>query len=305
MRTQPLPALTSSGPSKKVAPVSCAWLGLAAALATTAMAPKAHALDAFEIQIYEAEVNRPWQPGLEVHTNYTFSGIKTPEYAGQEVPHGALRLTLEPALGITEFLEVGAYLQNLVNRDGEYRFSGFKLRTKWVVPKRYTGKFFFGMNMEVGRVPHAIEEEGWANEFRPIAGYYDGHLLFDINPIFGYALSGTDKFRPDFEPGAKAGFNTQKGFMLGVEYYAGLGYLSRFTSPVSQQDHLVFVTFDLAEPAAETALALALAKPGQSNPPAEKEEDDGEWELNVGFGTSLTDATPQHFILKTIVGRAF
>jgi len=278
-------------------------LGLLAGLVTA----QAHALDAFEIQVYEAEINRPWHPGLEIHTNYTFSGNKIPEYAGQEVAHHATRLTLEPAIGITDYLEVGAYLQNLVNGAGEYRFSGFKLRTKWVIPRRYTGQFFFGLNAEVGKVPRAIEQAGWANEFRPIAGWYNGHWLFDINPIFGYALSGADKFRPELEPGAKIGYNTQKGFMLGAEYYAGLGYLTQLTTPITEQDHLLFVTFDLAAPAAETALASALpkAEPQTTATKAEAAEDDGDWELNVGIGRSLTDATPQHWILKTIVGRAF
>ncbi|MGC4066123.1 MAG: hypothetical protein QM784_16045 [Polyangiaceae bacterium] len=256
-------------------------------------------------RFYEAEVNRPWQPGLELHTNYTFAGQKTPEYEGQEVPHHALRLTLEPALGITEFLEVGAYLQNMMNRDGEYRFSGFKLRTKFVVPKRYTGKFFFGLNAEIGKVPRAIEAEGWANEFRPIIGWYNGTWLFDVNPIFGYALSGSEKFRPDLEPGGKIGFNTQRGFMIGAEYYAGLGLLTS-VSPVSEQSHLLFLTFDLAEP--HTVLPEPPpAAPTDPNHGAvtAKEDDEEDWELNIGFGRSLTDATPQQWILKTIVGRAF
>jgi hypothetical protein len=282
------------------------FLGASAALLGLLFeATPAHALDLFEIQIYEAEVNRPWQPGLELHTNYTFSGHKTPEYNGQEVPHQATRLTLEPAIGITEFLEVGAYLQNMLNRDGAYRFSGFKLRTKFVIPKRYTGKFFFGFNAEIGKVPRAIEQEGWANEFRPIAGWYNGTWLFDVNPIFGYALSGSDKFKPDLEPGGKIGFNTQQGFMVGAEYYAGLGLLTSM-SPVSDQSHLLFLTVDLVEP--HTVLpdppAAAMTDPnGKPATPRETEEED--WELNVGIGRSLTDATPQQWILKTIVGRAF
>ncbi len=264
----------------------------AALLACPALA---HAGDLFEIQVYEAEVNRPWQPGLEAHLNYTLSGRRTPAYIGEQAPHQVGRLTLEPALGITEFLEIGAYLQNMVNADGQFRFAGWKLRTKWVLPKRYTGKFFFGINAEIGKVPRAVEAAGWANEFRPIAGYYDGHWLFDINPIFGYALSGPDKLRPDFEPAGKIGFNTQYGFMLGAEYYAGLGPLSSLPAPQSEQDHLLFLTLDLAETASNSAAGSQESKP----------EDAGEWELNLGLGRGLTEATPQHWILKTIVGRAF
>lgn len=241
-------------------------------------------MDLFEIQVYQNDVNRPGQFGLEVHTNYTMSGRRYPVYEGEQPPNHVGRLTLEPALGVTEFFELGAYLQNMVNDDGQYRFSGVKLRGKFVLPQRYTKQFFFGINVELGRVPRAVEEEGWANEFRPIAGWYNGYLLLDVNPIVGYALSGPEKFKPDIEPAGKVGVNTQLGFMLGAEYYAGLGLLAS-PSPIRNQDHLLFATFDLADPA----------------------ESDVEqpWELNVGIGKGLTDVTPQQWIMKAIVGRAF
>ncbi|HET9954451.1 MAG TPA: hypothetical protein VFQ61_08100 [Polyangiaceae bacterium] len=267
-----------------------------------------HAGDLFEIQVYEAEVNNPLQAGLEAHLNYTFSGRRSAEYAGEAVPHHAARLTLEPALGLTEYLEVGAYLQNMIDRDGTYRFAGWKLRTKWVVPRRYTGRFFLGINAEIGKVPRAVEEHGWANEFRPILGYDDGHWLFDVNPIFGYALSGPDKLRPDFEPAGKVAFNTQLGFSIGTEYYAGLGYLSALPAPRSEQDHLLFLTFDLAQPASAKSLRAprteAQSTSGE-NPTPESDEAELPFELNVGLGRGLSDATPQRWIVKAIFGRAF
>ena len=246
----------------------------------------ARAMDQFEIQVYGDDMDEPGQFSLETHLNYTIDGHRSPAYSGQQPPNHVSRITFEPALGITEFMEIGAYLQNMIAGDGQYKFSGVKLRSKFVLPTRYTGDFFLGINVEVGRVPRAVEEAGWANEFRPIAGYYNGHWLFDVNPIIGYALSGPDKFKPEFEPAAKIGFNTQKGFMVGAEYYAGLGLLSS-PDPLHQQAHLAFVTFDLAKPVADAALP---EKP---------------WELNVGLGKSLTEATPQQWIIKAIVGYSF
>ena len=265
-----------------------------AAAGVLAIATPAKAGDVFEIQVYEAEVNRPLQFGLEAHINYTVRGQKRPSYDGEQAPDRVGRLTLEPALGVTEYLEVGAYLQNMVDADGRYHFSGWKLRTKWVLPRRYSGRFFFGINAEVGKVPHFIEQEGWANEFRPIAGYYNGYWLFDINPIFGYALSGRDKFRPDFEPAGKVAYNTQYGFMVGAEYYAGLGRLSSQPTSFSEQEHLVFATLDLTEPASSS----------EQTQPIEQSDDES-WELNVGIGRGLSDSTPQKWIIKAIFGRSF
>jgi hypothetical protein len=259
-------------------------IAVAAGLTLLLLTSQSLAMDLFEIQVYQNDLNSPGQFGLEVHANYTMKGRDYPAYTGEQPPNHVGRLTFEPALGITEFLELGGYLQNMMNSDGHYKFSGVKLRAKFVLPRRYTGKAFVGINVEVGRVPRAVEEQGWANEFRPILGWYDGYWLFDVNPIFGYALSGSDKFKPDFEPAGKLGINTQLGFMLGAEYYAGIGYLAS-PATVRDQDHLLLATFDLAEPAQSTK--------------------DLPWELNVGFGKALTSITPQQWIAKAIVGRSF
>jgi len=103
-----------------------------------------------------------------------------------------------------------------------------------VVPKRLGLPLFLGLNVEVGRVPRAVEEAGWANEFRPIVGWTNGWFLIDVNPIMGYALSGPEKYQLDFEPAGKVSVNTQLGFALGVEHYSGLGLLREGLSPLKK-----------------------------------------------------------------------
>lgn len=262
-----------------------AAISLAAFAALTSVGRPAGALDLQEIQIYQSEVNRPGQLGLELHVNHTLRGKTDPEWDGQVPPDGVTRATLEPALGVTEWLEVGLYLQALRGPDTGVRWAGAKVRAKLVVPARHTGRFMFGLNVEVGRVPHALEEDGWANELRPILGLREGRFLFLLNPIVGYAFTGPERFRPHFEPGAKAWVDTRRGFALGLEYYAGLGLFGRGFSPWREQEHLALVAFDLVEP------------PGST--------DDDDWELNVAFGRGFGPATAQEWLLKTIVGKAF
>ncbi len=259
---------------------------LPAAVLTLSSRPS-FALDRFEIQVYKAEANRPGQVGLEVHTNYTIRGQTEPAYDGHVPPQGVGRVTFEPALGITRWFELGAYFQTMVSPDEGFQYGGVKLRGKFVVPREHEDRLHLGVNVEIGRVPRHVEIDGWANEFRPIVGYDDGHIGAFFNPIFGYTLSGPDRFCLHFEPAGKLAFNTQLGFSLGAEYYAGLGMLKDGFLARQQQEHLIFAVFDLAHPA-----------------DAKEEEEDGEWELNVAAGRSLTDATGQHFILKAIVGRS-
>lgn len=266
------------------------FLRLAAAavsLVALAVAPAAHALDLFEIQVYQSEVNKPGQFGLEMHTNYTIRGQKQAEWDGHVPADRATRLTFEPALGVTEWLEVGAYFQTMHAPDYGVKYAGMKLRAKMVVPERISGNTMLGLNVELGRVPRAVEEDGWANELRPIVGYKNDRFLVSFNPIIGYAFTGSERFRLHFEPALKGWVNTQLGFALGAEYYAGLGLIDRGFSPLRDQEHLALVAFDLAEKAGA------------------KEDEDGEWELNVAFGRGFGPATAQEWLLKTIVGKAF
>ncbi len=253
----------------------------------------ARAVDPFEIQVYEADINRPGQAAVELHTNFTFSGKETPEYPGQTPPNHALRMTLEPALGITDWFELGAYIQGMYTPSRDAQFGGGKLRGKFVVPERAGLAVFLGVNLEVSCVPHHVDSDRWGTEFRPFVGWTNGYLLLDVNPIIGFALVGPEKFKPDFEPAFKASWNTQKGFALGSEYYMGLGRFDQGFSARRDQEHLILGTFDLVDP----------VKSGE--PDTKKSGSDNDWELNLAFGRGLTSGTPQKWIAKMIVGKAF
>jgi hypothetical protein len=261
----------------------------AALLLTAIAAPVAvRALDPFEIQVYQSDVNEPGQFGLEAHLNYTASGTKTPEYPGQIPPDHVARFTLEPAVGVTDWLEVGAYLQFMLAPGGLARYAGWKLRAKFVVPERTSEPFMLGVNVEVSKVPEYVEEYEWASELRPILGYKVERWLFVVNPIVSAALAGPDKLRVVFEPAAKVAYDTRLGFAVGAEYYSTLGYLNDIP-PLGQQEHLLFGVVDLVP-----------RPPEKGAPPQESP-----WELNVGVGAALTSAPGPQVILKAIVGRTF
>jgi hypothetical protein len=254
-----------------------------ALLAVTLAATPAHALDRFEIQVYEDDVNDPGQFGLEVHLNYTARGTRAPEYPGNIPPYHVGRMTFEPAVGVLDWLELGAYLQFLWAPAGDTRFGGWKARAKLVVPERAGIPLMLGINVELSRVPAAVEQDRWGNEFRPIIGWRGSRWLVSVNPIFGWALTGPDAFRLDFEPAAKVSFDTRLGVAIGAEYYAGLGLVDDVL-PVDEQEHVLLGVVDLVP-----------------RPPAQESP----WELNLGIGGALTDAPGPHLVAKAIVGRSF
>jgi len=247
------------------------------------LASRAGALDRFEIQVYEAEIGDPGQLALELHANYTLRGARAAAYPGEVPPDRVLRLTLEPAVGVTRWLELGGYLQTMAAPGRGYDVVGWKLRAKLVAPRGQEARLFYGLNVEVGRVARSVGEQGWANEFRPIVGWADGTWLLAVNPIFGYALSGPDRFRVDLEPAAKATWNTERGFAIGVEWYAELGFLDALLS-VARQPHYLLAVLDLAEA---------------------RGREKGPWELNVAVGGGVGSAADQQLLVKAIVGRSF
>jgi hypothetical protein len=255
----------------------------AALLVITSGAFPARAVDRFEIQVYEAGLNEPGHVGLELHTNFTGRGAREPAFPGEIPPHRTARMTLEPAIGVTSWLELGGYLQGFLAPANGVQFGGVKARAKVVAPPWLGPRFFLGLNVEVGRVPSTVDEAGWANEFRPFLGYDDGLVLLDVNPIFGYALSGKDAFRIDLEPAAKIALNTQLGFALGVEWYSELGFIDAIR-PLRDEAHYVFGVVDLVPPRGRPAFT---------------------WEVNLAVGGGLGHAADQHLIVKSIVGRSF
>lgn len=257
---------------------------IAVAVVSMLVATSALAMDKFEIQVYQGEHNDPGQASVELHSNYTLRGHAVPAYDGETPPDGVARFTLEPAIGVTEWLELGAYLQTMIGPSDGGKWGGWKLRSKFIAPARWRLPVVLGINVELGRVPRRVEEEGWANEFRPIIGFSHGRFAFTFNPIFGFALTGPEAGKPDFEPAAKAKWNTNRGFALGLEHYAALGRFDQGFVGTGQQEHMTFVVFDL--------------EPREGMP-------ESGWELNVALGRSLTDATPQRWLAKAIVGRSF
>jgi len=253
-----------------------------AALSLALLPSLAASLDRFEVQVYEAEINDPGQLALEAHANYTIRGERQPAFPGETPPHHAFRLTLEPALGVTSWLELGAYLQTQAAPGRGYEVVGGKLRVKLIAPHAETG-LFYGVNVELGRVSKAVEEEGWANEIRPIVGWTDGTWTLVANPIFGSALSGPERLRVDLEPAAKASWNTGHGFAVGAEWYAELGFVDALL-PFARQAHYLLAVVDLAE------------LPGRER---------GPWELNLAVGGGISSGADQQLLAKVIAGRSF
>lgn len=244
-----------------------------------ARVPSAHAFDPFEIQVYDGSAEEPGEAALELHTNYHHAPrqhlqqLGTPELP----PHQQLHFTFEPALGLTPFWEIGAYVQ-VTERfgDGPY-WSGAKLRSKFVVPESWHPHLRLGLNFELAAIPQRFDADRLGGEIRPIAAWAARYVHLAVNPNVEVSLAGPGfAGGPSLNPAVAAYARIPDVVELGVEYYASLGPIAGLL-PVAQQEHYVF--------GAGNILAFA------------------GWELNLGVGAGLTAASTD-LIVKAIFGHA-
>jgi hypothetical protein len=206
-------------------------------------ATAAGAQDAFEIQVYDTNTAPPLTAGVEIHLNAVLQGSEQPSPAGELPTHHVGHVTLEPHLGLTDWLEAGAYLQSALRPDGTYDYAGAKLRMKARLLEPAFGWLHLALNGELSWLPARYEAARRGGELRPILEARTGPLGFWLNPIVSFELTGG--FHPELEPCAKAAWWVTEAVSLGAEYYAGLGPIDG-PFPLSEQVHRAFGVVDLA-----------------------------------------------------------
>ena len=206
-------------------------------------ATAAGAQDAFEIQVYDTSTAPPLTPGVEIHLNGVLQGSEQRSPAGELPTNHVAHFTLEPHLGLTDWLEAGAYLQSALRSDGTYDYAGTKLRMKARLLEPAFGWLHLALNGELSWIPPEYEAARRGGELRPILEAHSGRLGLWLNPIVSFELNGG--FHPELEPCAKAAWSVTEALSLGVEYYSVLGPIEGLL-PLSEQVHRAFGVVDLA-----------------------------------------------------------
>ncbi len=262
------------------APAPRPWLSAARELLAFGLAAacllvpaRARAVDAFEIQVYDGTADPRGGAGIELHVNRVFSGVRTAE-PPELAPHHQNHFTLEPSYGLFDWWELGGYLQSTLRPDGQFDYSGVKLRSKFVTLPKPDQHWRLGVNLEFSILPRVYDAERYGTEIRPIAAWEDDRLIAAINPILDLSYTGHEAhYGPELEPSAMLKAKLF-GVAGGVEYYAGLGPVGSLYAP-RDQTHYLYAAFDL------------LAVPN--------------FELNAGLGLGMTQAS-NDLVGKLIVG---
>jgi hypothetical protein len=229
-----------------------------------------------EIQVYMDEMNGAGKFGLDVHANYVVSGQGMPDYPGAQAPRHVFRATPEFSWGLSDQWDLGAYILSSVDAAGRSTIDGQKLRLKYIAPKIAGQEWFWGANLEIGRVAHRIDENPWNGELKGILGLRSGRWTLAVNPNFDFKISGPVASPASLGIGSKISWKSDAEVEYGIESYNEMGPF-RSLGRLNQQSQTLFGVVDLTYRG---------------------------WDLNLGIGRGLTTSSDR-WLVKAIVGVPF
>jgi len=233
-----------------------------------------HAQENYEIQVYASPTMTKRSTIFELHSNYTFNGEKNIIDNVQPSYH-SMHETIEITHGISKNFELGFYLFTNYTASYGYKIVGSHIRPRISVPTEWKWPVGVSLSAEFGYQRKEYSSETWNIEIRPIVDKQWGNFYLALNPTFGISLHGINNdHSPAFEPNIKTSYTINK-VALGFEYYGDMGYINSIPE-LSKQGHAMFIVADLYL--------------------------DPKWELNIGPGWGLTNAT-DGFVFKLLVGR--
>ena len=226
-----------------------------------------------EIQVYQDDSVAAGHFGLDLHNSFVVSGARTADYAGGVAPNRQYRLTPEFYYGLTPNIELGLYV--LADRDasGRTAIGGEKVRIKYIALRPEGRDWYWGINLEVGRVGARYDQNPWNTELKGIWGWRRGRWDVAVNANVDAALSGPKTTPPSLEMTTKVGYRTLPDVSVGVESYNTLGDRQNF-GRFGQNAQTIYAVADLKVRG---------------------------FDLNLGVGRGLT-APADHWVVKAVIG---
>ncbi len=208
-----------------------------------------------EIQVYDAAIAKPGELAFTLHSNYIASGRSSAAFAGGLVPDKAMNGVTEWAVGVTPWLELGAYAPAIatLDRNQQVWFDGVKLRALIVAPDAAKRLFFFGCNFELGYSRPHWAPQPWQLEVRPILGVHIGSWDLIANPILDLPLGST----VEFAPSARVVTHLSEAWSVGGELYEEYGPITH-PSALTDQLQELFGVVDYSSPAVAVEFGLGI-----------------------------------------------
>jgi hypothetical protein len=236
-----------------------------------------HAQGSYEIQVYGSDLVAPGNTMFELHSNFTFMGVKAVVDGMYPTEH-QLHETLEITHGFNDWFEVGFYVFTSADSRVGWQWVGDHIRPRARVPESWHWPVGVSLSLEFGYQRYVFSPDTWTLEIRPIIDKQVGRWYLAFNPVLDRSFHGPSVSQGVvFSPNFKAGYDITKKINAGLEYYGGLGPVGNF-DPLYQQEQQIVPAVDL-----------------NVSP---------KWEFNFGVGVGVTRGT-DHLLVKMIIGRRF
>jgi hypothetical protein len=231
----------------------------------------------YEIQVYGSDLVAPGNTMFELHSNFTFIGVKSVVDGMYPTEH-QLHETLEITHGFNDWFEVGFYVFTSADNRVGWQWVGDHIRPRVRIPESWKWPVGVSLSTEVGYQRAVYSPDTWTWEIRPIVDKTVGKLYLCFNPSVDRSFHGPSvRQGVTFSPNVKVGYDVTKVVNAGFEYYGSLGPVTSF-DPIRDQMQQIFAVTD-----------LNFSK---------------DWEFNFGVGIGMTGAT-DHLLVKMIIGRRF
>jgi hypothetical protein len=235
-----------------------------------------HAIDFYEIQIYDTDTEPVGHLMLELHSNTTTTA--TGESAKSQMDVHQIHETLEATYGVLRWMEIGQYFATAKLSNGDYEYAGSRTKIHFAIPQTFEWPVQFGGNIELDYMRRAAEENPLNLELRPIIGGTYKRFRLVANLALEKPFSGPQTHRGvQFEPSGELVYDLLRWVSPALEYYADMGAIQPLEK-VQNQQHFIVPTLNF-----------------HFLP---------QLELNLGVGIGVTRASNGIF-LKSIVGWEF
>ena len=231
----------------------------------------------YEVQVYGSDLVEPGVTMLELHSNFTFIGVKSVVDGMYPTEH-QLHETLEVTHGFNDWFELGFYVFTSADSRVGWQWVGDHIRPRVKVPDEWHWPVGVSLSAEIGYQRAVYSPDTWTLELRPIVDKTVGKLYLCFNPTIDRSFHGPSV--PEglvFSPNVKIGYDITRVINAGFEYYGSVGPITNF-DPLREQQEQIFAVTD-----------LNFSK---------------DWEFNFGVGMGLTGGS-DHLLVKMIIGRRF
>lgn len=189
-----------------------------------------------EAIVYGDELNHRGEIGTELYANMA----QGPALAGKPGAH-VFHALGEFSFGLSEQWSLAAKLP-VTRQEHAWHADGAYAELKYVNPHDAASGWYWGAELEAGRVSAPGEERATVAELAPIVGCRTGRWHLIANPGFEYASEENERGW-SFQPRVKASYAVRGNQAIAVEYYAEAGHLPRL-APRRLRNEVAYLAWD-------------------------------------------------------------